>query len=131
MVPRSARSAERAREIIAHVSRGLQPDAPAEVRLGQRFWPVWRCFSPPRLNRRAKIRLRGRLPQLDAIAFGVRDPAETAVLGVLALGIDVRPRGPQRFQYPVQVIDDVVDHDRLRTAAEIVAGAGEQGPNGR
>jgi hypothetical protein len=63
----------------------------------------------------------GGLPELDPIALGIGDPAEsTDVLYVLRLLSDVRFLGAQLCEHRVQVADPKVDHYLLGTGPEVV-----------
>ena len=54
-----------------------------------------------------------RLPELDTVAFGIRDPGEVAVGGALALGVDGDTRGLELCEQGFEVVDAVVDHAGL------------------
>src|SRR3989475_7461537 len=77
---------------------------------------------------RGAIRLR-RLPQLDPVPFGVRDPAEPAVLGVLDFRVDVDPFFPQHREETIEVLHPVVDHERGASFAEIRGLRGKDRPD--
>jgi len=63
----------------------------------------------------------GGLPQLDPVALGIGDPAEsTYTLHVLRLSSYVRSLGAQLSEHRVQITDPEVDHDLLRTGPEVV-----------
>jgi hypothetical protein len=74
------------------------------------------------------------LPEFDAVAFGVGDPGEAAVVVVFAVGIDGYARGGELGEEPVEVVDAVVDHGLLGAAfvalAEVGGVFGEEGPGG-
>ena len=55
-----------------------------------------------------------RLPELDAIAFRVSEPAEAAVVVLFALAVHGNACGRQLVKKRVKIIDFEVDHDRLR-----------------
>src|SRR5438128_1415569 len=74
------------------------------------------------------VRLR-RLPQLDPVAFGVRNPAESAVLGILDFRVDVDPFFPQHREKTVEVLHTVVDHERGASFAEIRGLRGKDRPD--
>src|SRR5580693_9063082 len=66
----------------------------------------------------------GGLPQLDAIALGIGDPAEPAdALHVLRLLSHVRSLGAQLREHRIQVADPEVEHGLLGAGPE-VAGLG-------
>src|SRR5262249_32869779 len=69
---------------------------------------------------RGRLRLRWRLPQLDAVAFRVHDPAEAAVLALVDLCVDSCAGRPQRGEQRVQVVDAEVDHEGLVARLEIL-----------
>lgn len=52
-----------------------------------------------------------RLPELNAVAFWVLDPAELAVFGLLDFRIDVAAFSPQRCKESMKVVDTEVDHE--------------------
>src|SRR6202012_1775551 len=74
------------------------------------------------------------LPELDAVAFGIGDPGEVAVFGVLAVRIDGDAGGGEAGEELFEVVDAVVDHGLLGAffvaGAEVLAGFGEEGPGG-
>ncbi len=74
------------------------------------------------------------LPEFDAVAFGVGDPGEAAVVRVFALGVDGDVGGGQLGEERVEVVDAVVDHGLLRASfvalAEVGGVFGEEGPSG-
>src|SRR5256712_13292906 len=60
-----------------------------------------------------------RLPQLDPVPFGGRNPAEPTVLGVLDLPVDGDPFFPQHREKTVEVLHTADDHERGASFAEI------------
>jgi hypothetical protein len=74
------------------------------------------------------------LPEFDAVAFGVGDPGEAAVFGVLAVGVDGDVSGGELGEEGVEVVDTVVDHGLLRAffvaLAEVGGVFGEERPGG-
>src|SRR3954471_12061755 len=61
------------------------------------------------------------LPQLDAVALGIGDPAEPAdAFHVLRLAVDISTLGPQLGEHRVEVADPEVDHRLLRAGPEVV-----------
>jgi hypothetical protein len=71
----------------------------------------------------------GRLPELDLVAFGVHDPPELAVLGVVCLLQHVAALLSQGREKAVQIGDAVVDHERGCTRREVVAFRAADGPD--
>src|SRR5262245_54370091 len=82
-------------------------------------------LQPKSGRRRKGIRLPalscavGRLPELDLVAFGIHDPAEFAVIGVVRLVEDVAAFLSQRLEERREVGDTVVDHE-CRLARRVV-----------
>jgi len=74
------------------------------------------------------------LPEFDAVAFGVGDPGEAAVVGVLAVGVDGDVGGGELGEEGVEVVDAVVDHGLLGAffvaLAEVGCVFGKEGPCG-
>src|SRR5262249_2289330 len=70
----------------------------------------------------------GGLPQLDAIAFRIHHPAESAVLRFLDL-IDRDALGLERGEDRVEILDLVIDHERLRARVEVAGISIEDGPD--
>ena len=55
-----------------------------------------------------------RLPELDAISFGIGDPAELSEVVALAIWIDGDTFGGQTVEHTVQVVHLEIDHGFLR-----------------
>src|SRR4029077_19376594 len=70
-----------------------------------------------------------RLPQFDLVAVGIVDPREPAIVCVLALGIDLDALFLQPFKQRIQVVHDVVHHERL-AGLEVLGVSREHGPDG-
>ncbi len=74
------------------------------------------------------------LPEFDAVAFGVGNPAEAAVVAVFAVGIDGDACGGELGEEFVEVVDAVVNHGLLWATfvavAEVGGVFGEEGPDG-
>src|SRR3981189_719735 len=74
------------------------------------------------------------LPEFDAVAFGIGDPGEAAVVEVFAVGVDGDACGGELGEEGVEVVDTVVDHGLLGAAfvalAEVGGVFGEEGPDG-
>jgi hypothetical protein len=84
-----------------------------------------------------EIRLAGDdqgLPEFYAVAFGVGDPGEAAVVGVFALRVDGDACGGELGEEGFEVVDAVVDHGLLGAVfvalAEVGGVFGEEGPDG-
>src|ERR1700691_2146318 len=69
------------------------------------------------------------LPQFDLVAVGIVDPREPAIVCVLALGIDLDAFFLQPFKQRIQVVHNVVHHERL-ARLEVLGASREQGPDG-
>src|SRR3989442_2248366 len=74
---------------------------------------------------------RSRLPELDALPFGIRHPREPAVLILGSLGTHVNPFGLELGDHGVEVVDPVVEHERGLPRAEIFGVVLEEGPHRR
>src|SRR5207248_11642959 len=61
----------------------------------------------------------GRLPKLDAVAFGIHDPAETAIVILLNAVINLHPFFPKLRQQAVEVFHAIIDHERRRARFEV------------
>src|SRR6185437_2343559 len=80
--------------------------------------------------RRRSGLLRGRLPQFDARAFGVGDPAEAAEVALVDAFVHFDAIDTQLRQQCVEIVDAEVDHVRLRARAEVAGVGGERRPQG-
>ena len=73
-----------------------------------------------------------RLPELEAVAFGVGGPAEAAVVVVFDLVVDAGAGGAELGEHGVEVADAVVEHaGGGGGGAEVGGVGGEGGPDGR
>jgi hypothetical protein len=70
-----------------------------------------------------------RLPQFDFVAVGIVYPGEAAVAFVLALRIDLDACFRQAIEQCIEVVDDVVHHERSFAGLEVFGGAGENAPD--
>src|SRR5579862_525642 len=80
----------------------------------------WRIGIPPLyagVGQRAKgpevKRLFGRLPEFDAVALWIGEPAETAVVVSVAFRIDDNPRGGELVQHGIEVVHLEIQHGGL------------------
>src|SRR5207237_1174577 len=96
-----------------------------------------RDAAVPETNRRrgavaasSRGSFRGWLPELDAIAFRIGDPRELSVVVLFALRIDRHALGCQRLEQRVEIVDAVVEHERLRRRAEVARVAWKDRPDG-
>src|ERR1700722_14725512 len=64
------------------------------------------------------------LPEFDAVAFGVGDPGESAVVGVFAFGVDGDACSGELGEEGIEVVDAVIDHGLLRASFVAVAEVG-------
>src|SRR5712692_784334 len=71
-----------------------------------------------------------RFPQLNAIAVGIHDPGEAAVIVIFAVGIDFHAFFLQHLQQRVQVIHAIVDHELGSAGIEVFRLPGKNGPHG-
>ncbi len=78
---------------------------------------------------RTSARARRWLPQLDAVAFGVHDPAELAVRFFLNLLVDLDAGGAELGEHRVQIFDAEVDHERGLARLEVLRVGGERRPD--
>src|SRR5262245_10483876 len=70
-----------------------------------------------------------RLPQFDFVAVRIVYPREAAVVCVLALRVDVGALFRQAVEQRVEVVDDVVHHERGWAGLEVFGVAGENVPD--
>src|SRR5690242_531274 len=70
-----------------------------------------------------------RLPQFDLVAVRIVDPREAAIVCVLALGIDLDAFFLQTFKQRIQVVHDVVHHERGLAGLEVLGVLREHGPD--
>src|SRR5439155_14331449 len=70
-----------------------------------------------------------RLPQLDFVAVGIVDPGEAAVAFVLALRVDLDAVFREAVEQRVEVVDDVVHHERGWAWVEVGGVAGLNAPD--
>src|SRR5436305_2243136 len=86
----------------------------------------FRCqVEPLRSNKEVKANqlvlslFNRRFPELDAVAFGVHDPAEVTELGLFRL-IDIDTFASKLSEQRIEIMDTVVDHERLFARFEII-----------
>src|SRR5205807_10403022 len=71
-----------------------------------------------------------RFPELDAVAFGIHDPGEAAVIVVLALGVNFDAFAAELRQQSIEVVHAIVDHETGLAGVEVFGVAREEGPDG-
>ena len=71
-----------------------------------------------------------RLPELDLIPIYIIDPGEaTGQDSSIRLASILTPSCFKRSSKSVQIVHDVIDHERCVAGIEIVSGGGENSPN--
>src|ERR1700722_7936560 len=71
-----------------------------------------------------------RLPELNLVSIRVIDPGKAAVGFIHSLVVNLYALLFQAVEQSVEIVDDVVDHERGMGGAEIVSGGGKHGPDG-
>src|SRR5580693_7753666 len=69
-----------------------------------------------------------RLPELDLISIQVIDPGKATVGFIRSFGVNLYSLLFQAVEQSIQIVHDVVDHERLR-GWDIVGGGGKNSPN--
>src|SRR5581483_11226764 len=80
-------------------------------------------------RRRPPTPLLDRLPQLDLVPVVVVDPGEAAVALVLPFGVDPDAVFRQPLQQRVEIVHDVVHHERRLARLEVLRVAREYAPD--
>src|SRR5262245_38218410 len=95
------------------------------------------AWTQPALKPAKRLRTEGcanreleRLPEFDFVAVGIVDPGEAAVAFILALGVDTDAVFGEAIEESVQVVDDVVDHERSLAGLEVLGVARKNAPDG-
>src|SRR5262245_33763438 len=70
-----------------------------------------------------------RLPQFDFVAVGIIYPREVAIAFVLALWVDANAFSRQTVEECVEVVDDVVQHERGWARLEVLGVVGKDTPD--
>src|SRR6478736_6805294 len=112
-----------------HARAPLRACAPAGWALAHRsaFRQKEKRWAKAHPTMRSLFRRR-RLPQLDAIAVRIHDPAELAILAFVDLRIDLHASATQCRKQRMQIIDTEIHHERLVARLEVVRVLRERHP---